>query len=135
MPAYTWRCSDVPTDARAAAGRFVAVSAACALLHNAIVIAADRLGLHYAAASLLSFLVVVLFGYWLHCAWTFPAAERGSMTLARYALSMSANLPLFVGGMFLAVDVAGLGVALAAPLVTVLLWAFNFAATRWALRA
>jgi putative flippase GtrA len=118
-----------------AAGRFIAVSAACALLHNAIVIAADRLGLHYAAASLLSFVIVVLFGYWLHCVWTFPAAERGAMTLARYALSMTANLPLFVGGMFLAVDLAGLAVALAAPLVTVLLWAVNFMATRWALRA
>lgn len=117
-----------------AAGRFVAVSVACALLHNAIVIAGDGLGLHYAAASLLSFAVVVLFGYWLHCAWTFPAAERGAVSLARYALSMSANLPLFVAGMFLAVDAAGMAVAFAAPLVTVLLWAFNFVATRWALR-
>lgn len=116
------------------AGRFVVVSVACALLHNAIVIAGDGLGLHYAAASLLSFAAVVLFGYWMHCAWTFPGAARGAMSLARYALSMSANLPLFVAGMFLAVDVAGLAVGLAAPLVTVLLWAFNFLATRWALR-
>ena len=116
-------------------GRFFAVSLACALLHNVIMIGGDWLGLHYAASSLLSFAIVVGFGYWLHRAWTFPGAGRRGVTLARYALSMSLNLPAFVAGMFVCVDVAGLPVALAAPLVTVLLWAFNFAATRWALRA
>jgi putative flippase GtrA len=125
----------VPAEAATAAGRFVLVSAACALLHNAIVIAADRLGLHYAAATLLSFVMVVLLGYWLHCTWTFPHAERGRPGLARYALAMSANLPLFLAGMFVVADLAGLAVPIAAPLVTVLLWILNFAATRWALRA
>lgn len=116
-------------------GRFFTVSVACALLHNALMIAGDWLGLHYAASSLISFACVTSFGYWLHSAWTFPAAGRGAMTFTRYAVSMSLNLPAFIAGMFLGVDLAGLPVAVAAPLVTVLLWALNFAATRWALRA
>jgi putative flippase GtrA len=116
-------------------GRFFLVSLACALLHNAILIAGDWGGLHYVVSTVISFAVVVCAGYWLHGAWTFPRAERGGMSFARYALSMSANLPLFVAGMFLSVDLAGLPVAIAAPLVTVLLWLFNFLATRWALRA
>lgn len=32
-------------------GRFLAVGLACALLHNVILIAGDRAGLHYAASS------------------------------------------------------------------------------------
>lgn len=117
------------------AGRFVAVGLACAVLHNVIMIAGDFLGLHYVLSSIVSFAVVVSAGYGLHSAWTFPGAERGRTPFARYAISMSANLPLFVAGMYAFVDLAGLAVPVAAPLVTVLLMVFNFIATRWALRA
>jgi len=115
--------------------RFFTVGLACALLHNAIMIAGDWLGLHYLASSLLSFAIVCAFGYWLHSMWTFPHAERGRTPFARYVLTMSANLPLSIAGMFVFVDLAGLPVAAAAPLVTVLLAAFNFVGARWALRA
>lgn len=117
------------------AGRFLAVGLGCALLHNAIMIAGDLLGLHYALSSVVSFAFVAAAGYGLHSAWTFPGATRDRMSFARYALSMSANLPVFVAGMFVFVDLTGFSVPVAAPLVTVLLLAFNFVATRWALRA
>lgn len=97
-------------------------------------IAGDWLGAHYVASSLASFVIVVLFGYWLHTEWTWPQAPRDRVTLARYTVSMAGNLPLFVAGMFLLVDLGAAPVAAAAPLVTVLLIAFNFIATRWALR-
>ena len=116
-------------------GRFFTVGLACALLHNAIMIGGDWAGLHYVASSLVSFAVVVLVGYWLHSGWTFPGAERGGTTFARYALTMALNLPLSIAGMFVFVDLVGLGVPIAAPTVTVLLAAFNFVAGRWALRA
>lgn len=115
--------------------RFYSVGLACALLHNLIIIAGDLLGLHYVTSSLVSFVIVVSIGYALHSAWTFPRAERGRTSFARYAVSMSVNTPLFIAGMFVFVDLAGLPVALASALVTVLLMAFNFIATRWALRA
>lgn len=115
--------------------RFFTVGLACAALHNAIMIGGDWAGLHYVVSSFISFGVVVLFGYWLHSGWTFPGAERGGMSFARYAFTMALNLPLSLAGMFVFVDLAGLGVPLAAPLVTVLLAAFNFAGGRWALRA
>jgi putative flippase GtrA len=116
-------------------GRFFTVGLACALLHNAIMIAGDWAGLHYVASSLVSFGIVVAVGYWLHSGWTFPGAARGRTPFARYALTMAANLPLSLAGMFVFVDLAGLAVAIASPAVTVLLMAFNFAAGRWALRA
>ena len=116
-------------------GRFFSVGLLCALLHNAIMIGGDRLGLHYVASSFVSFAIVVLVGYWLHSSWTFPGAQPGGMSFARYTLTMALNLPLSLAGMFVLVDLAGLGVPLAAPAVTVLLAAFNFVGGRWALRA
>jgi putative flippase GtrA len=116
-------------------GRFFTVGLVCALLHNAIMIAGDWAGLHYVASSFVSFAIVVVVGYWLHSGWTFPGAARGRTPFARYALTMAANLPLSVAGMFVLVDLAGLPVSLAAPAVTVLLAAFNFLGGRWALRA
>jgi putative flippase GtrA len=116
-------------------GRFFTVGLACALLHNAIMIAGDWAGLHYVASSLVSFAIVVAVGYWLHSGWTFPDAARGRTPFARYALTMAANLPLSIFGMFLLVDVAALPVGIAAPAVTVVLAAFNFLGGRWALRA
>ena len=115
--------------------RFFSVGLLCALLHNAIMIGGDWLGLHYVASSFVSFAVVVLVGYWLHSSWTFPGAQRGGISFARYTLTMALNLPLSLAGMFVLVDLAGLGVPLAAPAVTVMLAAFNFVGGRWALRA
>jgi putative flippase GtrA len=116
-------------------GRFFTVGLVCALLHNAIMIGGDWLGLHYVASSLVSFAIVVGVGYWLHSHWTFPGPPRSNSSFARYALTMAANLPLSLLGMFVFVDAAGLPVAIAAPVVTVLLAAFNFIAGRWALGA
>lgn len=115
-------------------GRFFTVGLACALLHNAIMICGDWLGLHYSASSLLSFAIVSIFGYRLHSGWTFRGAQRGSIPFARYAVTMSANLPLSLAGMFVLVDLAGLPVVVAAPLATLVLAAFNFAGARWALK-
>jgi putative flippase GtrA len=115
--------------------RFLSVGLACALLHNAIMIGGYWLGLHYAVSSVISFAIVVVFGYALHSTWSFPDAERGRMPFARYALIASANLPLSLAGMFAFVDLGGLWVPLATPLVTVLLLMFNFLGGRWALKA
>jgi len=116
-------------------GRFFTVGLVCALTHNAIMIGGDWAGLHYVASSFISFAMVVALGYWLHSAWTFPGAQRSHMSFARYTATMALNLPLSLAGMFVLVDLAGLGVPLAAPAVTVMLAAFNFVGGRWALRA
>lgn len=119
---------------RGAVHRFLAVGLACALLHNVIMVVGDRVGLHYVPSSLISFAVVVSFGFWLHSGWTFSGVQRSATSFGRYAVMAAANLPLSIVGMFLLVDLGGLAVPLAAPLVTVLLAAFNFVGSRWALR-
>ena len=117
------------------AARALTVGLVCALLHNAIVIAGDFAGLHYALSLTISFAIVVLVGYWLHSGWTFKGTKRGGSSFARYVLVASANYPASLVGMFLLVDLMGLPVPLASPLLTVVLFAANFLGNRWALRA
>jgi len=116
------------------AGRFLGVGFACALLHNAVMIAGDFAGWHYAASSVVSLVVVTVFGYQVHSRWTFPGAERSRSSFLRYAVTVSANFPLSLAGLYVFVDLLGVSTPIAAPVVTVLLLAFNFTANRWALR-
>jgi putative flippase GtrA len=117
------------------AGRALIVGGALAVLHNAIMIAGDWFGLHYAVSLALSFVILVLLGYRLHSTWTFKGAERSGSSFGRYLLVASANYPFSLAGMFVFVDLAGLSVPLAAPIVTVLMFVANLLGNRWALRA
>jgi putative flippase GtrA len=112
--------------------RYLLVGFTCAVLHNAIVISFDHVGIHYAVASAVSFVVIVLIGYLLHTGLTYEQ-PRSLGTLARYTAAMAANFPLTVGFLFLLVTIAGLPVFVAAPIGTVLLFGWNFLASRWAI--
>jgi putative flippase GtrA len=115
------------------AGRALVVGLACAVLHNAIMIAGDWGGLHYALSLVISFVIVVVVGYLLHSGWTF-AAERSRASFGRYVLIALGNYPVTLAFMFVFVDLVGLSVPLASPLVTLLMFVANFAGNRWALR-
>lgn len=115
-------------------GRFLGVGLACAVLHNIVMIAGDVAGLHYAASSVVSLFVVTVFGYQLHSRWTFPDSARGRTSFLRYAVTVSANYPLSLLGLFVLVDLMGVSVPVASLVVTVVLLGFNFTANRWALR-
>jgi putative flippase GtrA len=117
------------------AARVLAVGGVCAVVHNAIMIAGDRVGLHYALSLVVSFVVVVLIGYGLHSRWTYKAAVRGASSFWRYAVVASANYPASLVGMFVFVDLLGFSVPIASPVVTVLLFAMNYLGNQWALRA
>lgn len=112
--------------------RYLFVGGTCAALHNAIVIGLDRLAIGYVVASAVSFVVVVLVGYLLHTALTYQA-PRSPATLARYTVAMAANYPLVVALLFVMVTLAGVPVFLAAPAGTVILFGWNFLASRWAI--
>jgi putative flippase GtrA len=116
-------------------GRALTVGLICAVLHNVIMIVGDWAGLHYAVSLVYSFAIVVVVGYWLHSGWTFRGAKRSGTSFVRYAVVASANYPASLAGMYVFVDLAGLGVPIASPIVTMLLFALNFLGNRWALRA
>ncbi|HUI96628.1 MAG TPA: GtrA family protein [Xanthobacteraceae bacterium] len=112
--------------------RYVAVGITCAILHNAIMIAGDLLGLHYVASTMVSFVIVCLWGYWLHARFTF-GRDLSATSLFRYALGLAANVPGSLVLMFLFCDLAGLPVAVAAPATTVVFFLWNFAMSHWAI--
>jgi putative flippase GtrA len=77
----------------------------------------------------------VVLGYWAHSKWTFKGAERSGAAFGRYVLVALANLPLSLAGLFVFVDLIGLPVPIASPIVTVLMFVANLLGNRWALRA
>ncbi|MCU0736312.1 MAG: GtrA family protein [Methylotetracoccus sp.] len=120
------------TDATTRSAAYLAVSALCLVTHNAVMIAGDAAGLPLSASVLLSFCVVVVLGYVGHSRLTF----REPMTagrFSRYALAMAANLPTAFVTVWLARDVVGLPMIVAAPLSTVVSIGINFLFSRWAI--
>ena len=112
--------------------RFVSVGAVCALAHNAILLGAGFAGLHYVVGCAISYLVVVIIGFALHVRFTFDATPT-LPAFWRYALGMAANYPLTLALLFVMCDVAGWPLAIAGPTATVLLFAWNFVLSRWAI--
>jgi putative flippase GtrA len=113
--------------------RYLIVGGACAATYNAIMIGGDFLGLHYVVSTLVSYVVVVALGFVLHSTFTFSQTPSRP-GFVRYALAMAANLPISVVLMFCLVTLGGLPVALAAPLCTVIMIAWNYGASHWAIR-
>ena len=112
--------------------RFAIVGLVCAATHNAIVISAVWLGLHYALACVISYLVVVVLGFVLHVRFTFEKPATAA-SFWRYAVGMAANYPLTLALLFVMCDIGGWPVTVAAPVATVLLIVWNFLASRWAI--
>jgi putative flippase GtrA len=112
--------------------RYLAVATSCAILHNAVMVGCDWMAIHYVPASAVSFFIVVLWSYALHARFTFTQ-RVSARSFLRYALGMATNYPISIALMFLFCDLAGLTVAIAAPLSTLILFAWNFTTSRWAI--
>ncbi len=112
--------------------RFLLVGVLCALMHNAILLIADWFAIHYVISCVISYAVVVVLGFALHVHFTFQQAPSFQQ-FWRYAVSMAANYPITLALLFVMCDVARLPVAIAAPVATVLMMVWNFAASRWAI--
>jgi putative flippase GtrA len=111
--------------------RYTIVGAICAAIYNGMMIAGDALGVHYAVSTGVAFVIIVITGYALHCLYTF--SERLSVRgFVRYTAAMLPTLPFSFGGMYLLRDLAHAPMWLAAPLLTALMFCWNFVAAHWA---
>lgn len=110
---------------------YAAIAALCAALHFAVMMAGDALGVHYAVLVTLSFAACVVVGYLLHCRFSFGVAPQ-LPEFARYVAAMILNYPLTLLIIWLLHEAMGLSMLIAAPASTVLLTAYNFVSTRWA---
>jgi putative flippase GtrA len=113
--------------------RYTAIGAVCATINNLIIIAGDLLHIHYTVGVMAAFFVTTPLGYLLHCAFTFnatPSLQR----FARFASGLATALPLSL--LLMAIFCSGLHmrVAIASPATTVLLFIWNYACARWAIR-
>lgn len=115
----------------AASLRYLAIGAGCALLNNAILIGADFAGLHYAAATAITFVTTVPLAYAAHALWTFEArlSWRG---LGRFVAGSLSSLVVAALTIAALCGALALPMILAAPLATVAMVIYNFAMARWA---
>ncbi len=114
------------------APRYTAVSLFCVLFNNALLIAFDAAGIHYSAAVLISAGVMIPLAYALHCTLTF-AVEPGWRAFARYFGVQIVNTPMAWLLFLLIHDWGGLPMLIAAPVVTGLLFPWNFFSSGWAI--
>jgi putative flippase GtrA len=105
--------------------RYAQVGLLCALINNAIVIAMDHAGYHYAIGVITGFLVVMLVGYLLHAAYTFEVQASRTGWLRFVGANLS-GFPLSMGAMFILCDGIGLSASIAMPIATVLLLFWNY---------
>lgn len=112
--------------------RYATVGAVCALIHNLVMIGSDFAGLHYLPATLLSFAIVTPLGYALHCRYTFRR-DHSTERLLRFLAGVAVGYPISLALMVLFCSGLGLPVLVAAPLATIALFLFNYAAAHWAI--
>lgn len=121
-----------------AAGRFATpvrygiVAGSCMVMHNGIMIAADRAGLSLLEAALTSFCILAVVGYLLLSAFVF-ARRRNWLGFFRYTGAMAANFPLSTGLIWLFFVPGGQPMAIAAPASTVIMVLVNYVLSRWAI--
>lgn len=114
MTAFLWRTS-----------RYAQVGLLCALINNAIVIGMDHFSYAYALSVTLASLVSLTVGYLLHSAYTF----RARATVGGWLRFCTANVSGFLISMalmFVMCSLIGLSASLAMPIVTVILFVWNY---------
>ncbi|GGJ58044.1 hypothetical protein CDQ92_00710 [Sphingopyxis bauzanensis] len=112
--------------------RYVAVSLFCIVFNNALLIGLDWTGVHYGAAVLISAAVMIPLSYALHCMLTF-ATEPGWRAFARYSAVLIVNTPIAWLLFLLVHDWGAMPMLFAAPVVTGLLFVWNFFTSGWAI--
>ena len=113
-------------------GPYGLIAALCALINFVILVAGDRLGIHFVVSITVSFVVCVLIGYVLHSRFTY-AAHIDRSGLVRYAGVMALNYPLSIVTVWLFAGLLALPMVVAAPASTLALTFYNYLSSRWAI--
>ena len=116
------------------APRYFGVSAACLLINNALLILLDAAGIHYVISVLISAAVMIPLSFLLQSRFTF-AAVGAWPGFFRYAAVMIVNTPLAWLLLWALHGQAGLPMLYASPLMTGILFVWNYLASGWAILA
>lgn len=112
--------------------RYLLVSLFCFVANNLLLIALDHLGVPLWCMILISGSVMIPLGFALQALVTFSVPLNWA-SFGRYALVIAPNLPAAWALLWLVRDEAGLSMTMAAPAVTLLLFAWNAAGSVWAI--
>lgn len=112
--------------------RYALAAGFCAMLHNAIVITADRAGFSLWQAAATSFCVLAVTGYLLLCSVVFRGT-RSWIGFLRYTGAMAINFPLSTALLSLFFFGLRQPMAIAAPAATIAMVVVNYFAGRWAI--
>lgn len=111
--------------------RYTIVAIACALLHNAILIATDALGANVFWCQVASAAVLLPVGFWLQSQVTFRC-ERSLRGFFRYSGALLTNFPFALLLLWLARNAFALPMWAAGPLSSAALFCWNYLTSSWA---
>lgn len=111
---------------------YLTVAVICVLLNNAILIGLDWAGVHYIISAFIAALIVIPASYALHISLTYRV-DADAVSFWRYAALQSLNTPATIALLFLIHDLGGLQMIYAAPLLTIIMFLYNFLGGFWAI--
>ena len=114
--------------------RYISVAAVCIAVNNVLLIALDAAGIYYGLSVILSAIVMIPLSYILHLRLTF-AVDRNWSAFWRYAAVMIVNTPIAWLLLWAIHDKGDLPMAWAAPIITAILFIWNYVASSWAILA
>lgn len=112
--------------------RYALIGLVCAMLNYAIMLANDAAGGHYLVGTVIAFIAVTPAGYLLHSWFTF-AEPLSAKPFMRFVAGIASAYPVATGLMIIFCSGLHLSVAVATPIVTGLMFAWNFAAAHWSI--
>jgi putative flippase GtrA len=112
--------------------RYTLVGLFCAVANNVILISVDWAGGHYLLGTIIAFSLVTPTAYLFHSRFTF-GSRLNARSFWLFSLSIAATYPIVLVMLFLLCSVMHVPVAIAAPVATVALFLWNFAAAHWAI--
>lgn len=112
--------------------RYLLVGATCAAANNLLMIGGDLLGAHYFPLTLLCFVLVTPFAFWLHVRFTF-GEEATWPRFVRFTSGVAAAYPLSLLATALLCGVLRVPMVVAAPAVTIILFAWHYASAHLAI--
>jgi putative flippase GtrA len=112
--------------------RYTLVAVVCALIHNLVLISADAMGAGVLLCQVASAAVLLPIGFLLQSRFTF-GVDRSFTSFLRYSLALITNFPVALLVLWLACDISGMPMLLAAPLSSIILFCWNYLTSSWAL--
>ncbi|WP_090482190.1 GtrA family protein [Qipengyuania nanhaisediminis] len=108
------------------------ISGLCVILHWCILLAGEKVSLHFTVSITLSFVICLIIGYGLHSRFTFKK-KRSRRSFFLYGLTNSLNYPISLLTIWFFYDFLKQPMMLAAPASTLILVVYNFFSSKWAI--